>query len=114
MAKGRNTAADDDSDIEEVPQNGADGDSEGEEYEIEAILDAKPGIFEEVCTTAWTCSPLARLTAGHDFTRCRASTATSSSGRATAKTKTAGWHRRTPREPRSRLSVASLTRFSPA
>lgn len=47
MAKGRNTAADDDSDIEEVPQNGADGDSEGEEYEIEAILDAKPGIFEE-------------------------------------------------------------------
>lgn len=52
MAKARNGRSVDEDEVEEVPPSEAEksGDEEGEEYEIETILDAKQGTFEGVST----------------------------------------------------------------
>ena len=46
MPRAKDTKVVEDEEIEDDPQ--ADGDEEPEEFEIEAILNAKPGMFEQV------------------------------------------------------------------
>lgn len=52
MAKARNGRGVDEDEVEEVPPSEEEksGDEEDEEYEIEAILDAKQNTFEGVST----------------------------------------------------------------
>ena len=77
--------------------SGSGEEGEEEEYEIEAILDARHGAFEEV-RGASAVAPRAPLTLRRVRRRAaRGASATWSSGRASAKNRTAGWTRTTQR-----------------
>lgn len=92
MAKTKNAKEIEEDEVMEDDQQQDEQEEEEEEYEIEAILNAKPGLFEGVRGLTRSNSRVDLTVTRHRSTR----SVTSSSGRATASPTTAGSTKRMP------------------